>query len=543
MSEIATESKNLDEVSDKVATMVQRDSSVAFSASASVTVGGSIGVYSGSATGTFGTNSSLSSSNQTSREFATRRLKETTQRASERITKSFSLRLRDTTDFTTTNTTRRTISNESAQPVSFGLRRVFNRIRVKVQDLGPALVWQLYVRNPGDGLARSQFVHFSETSAPASPSDPPSIRPRPTGGTETDNQNSALAWDATRRTYYVTLTVPQGTDRRITAVRIDSVTDLEHLAKEDLAPSPRNDMVWGQTVTTDGQFQVNVGILEGDAMSVAVGFTYTWEPSQAVLAAWEQERQEAEEKFRDAEAAEREKALREDFERKRTLITAKSKIRSRPANDLRREERFEVMNRMVSHLFRPTGAASAPSPLEIELFHRYFDIEAMFIYVHPSWWIPRYSSPNAGFDRKPYMITAESEPAPMGSSLGWTIQLDGDTRRNEFLNSPWVRVCLPMRAGREREAMAWLAAHVEGELGYDPSKNPLKGLLTEIEAVRAAQGALGIDGPDYVVVDSTVGAPGAPQSPVERAYPIVDEFEVTLPTEGFVYDELVVQIP
>ena len=33
------------------------------------------------------------------------------------------------------------------------------------------------------------------------------------------------------------------------------------------------------------------------------------------------------------------------------------------------------------------------------------------------------------------------------------IQLDGDRRRNEFINSPWARVCVPMRAGREREAI------------------------------------------------------------------------------------------
>ena len=29
----------------------------------------------------------------------------------------------------------------------------------------------------------------------------------------------------------------------------------------------------------------------------------------------------------------------------------RSKIRPRPANDLRREERYEVMNRMINHLF------------------------------------------------------------------------------------------------------------------------------------------------------------------------------------------------
>lgn len=47
----------------------------------------------------------------------------------------------------------------------------------------------------------------------------------------------------------------------------------------------------------------------------------------------------------------------------------------------------------------------------------------------------------------------KSEPAPLGSSLGWLIQLDGDRRRNEFINSPWARICIPIRPGRERKLL------------------------------------------------------------------------------------------
>ena len=48
---------------------------------------------------------------------------------------------------------------------------------------------------------------------------------------------------------------------------------------------------------------------------------------------------------------------------------------------------------------------------------------------------------------------------------------------------------------------------------------------------------LGINGPEYVTVDSSSGAPTDPLSP-EGIFPIIDEFEVTVPTEGFVYDRL-----
>lgn len=266
-----------------------------------------------------------------------------------------------------------------------------------------------------------------------------------------------------------------------------------------------------------------------------VTFTFSYEPSQQVLDAWEQKRQAA-------VALITQQVLNEQFEREKTLITERSKIKSRPANDLRKEERYEVMSRMVSHLFSRGDDPAGPVPLEIEYFHRYFDIDGMFVYMHPSWWKPRYSPVATGFERPAYEITSESDPAPLGSSLGWVLQADGDDRRNEFLNSPWVRVCLPIRPAQERDSLAWLARHIEGEIGYNPNANPLKELLESVEKSRAAEAALGVDGPEYVTVDSTVGAPADPLRP-EAVYPIIEEFDVTVPTDGFVYDELNVIIP
>jgi hypothetical protein len=542
VSETAEEIKNLDEVSDKVSSMIQRDSSAAMSANANVSASGGIGVWSVSAGASFGVNSSLSSSSQRATENVARRLTETTKRASERITKSFTVKTRSLTEITTSSTTRRVIANPGSKPVSYGLRRVFRRVRVKVQSLGPRLVWQLYVRNPGTGLARSKFVHFMESDPIADPMAPPATKPRPAGGTDTGSTSASLKYDQTRK-YYVTLVVRTGSDRRITALSIDSITDLEGGGKEDYAPSARNDVQWGQTFdASTNTFTVNIGVLPGDAQSVQVNYTYTYDPGPDVMAAWESERQAAQDAFEKAEAEARAKALEEKFEREKALITERSKIRPRPANDLRREERYEVMNRMINHLFGRSTNGDAPQPIEIELFYRYFDVDGMFMYMHPSWWKPRYSPVKTGLSRRAYEITAESEPAPMGSSLGWVLQLDGDTRRNEFLNSPWVRTCLPIRPGREREAVEWLAKHIEGEIGYNAAQEPLKGLLEGIETIRSREGQLGVDGPDYVTVDSTVGAPSAALKP-ENVYPVIDEFECTVPTDGFVYDALEVVIP
>lgn len=525
VSESATEQKNLDEVSDKVSSMIQRDASAAMSVNAS----GSIGVWQAGAEASV----SMDVSTQRSRENTSRRLKEITTRASERITKTFTLSVRDVEELTTTNLTRRVISNDGDDPVSYGLRRVLRKVRVKVQDLGPQLVWQLYVREPGAGLARSQFVHFREPSEIALPDVPPGVSKRPTGGTDTGTTSSALAWDTTRNTWYVTVKVQPGPGRVVTAVAIDSITDLEGGGKDDWAPAPRNanqwDTVWDAARST---YTTKIAIIEGDAASVTVTFTYTWEPDAAALAAWQAEV--------DAARAElEEERLVAKFEREKSTLTEVSKIRPRPATDLRREERYEVMNRMVSQLFARGEDPSVPTPLEIEYFHRYFDIDMMFTYTHPSWWRPRYSPVATGLGRPEYAITADSEPAPMGSSLGWLIQLDGDTRRNEFLNSPWVRACLPIRPNREREAVRWLAAHLEGKRGFDLDDGPLARALADVQEIRENERRLGIDGPEYVEVDSPVGAPGDALTP-QDVYPIIDEFDVTLPTEGFVYDRLLV---
>jgi hypothetical protein len=528
ISESAVEEKNLDEVSDKVSSMVQQDVSASMSASAS----GGIGVWQvgASASANFGVSS------QRGREFSSRRLKEVTKRASERITKSFSIKTTDRTEVTESTTTRRVIRNDSAQPVSYGLRRVLRRVNVKVQDLGPRLVWQLYLRNPGDGIARSRFVHFRETGPITVPDIPPGVPPRPSGGVETDSTSTSILWDSAQRKYYVTIVVKPGSDRVVTGVRIENITDLEGGGKDDLAPSPHNEFDLGSTWDpTTKTFTAKIGVLPGDGQSVQVAFSYTWEPSESVIAAWETQRQAA-------VAAITEEKLTKQFEQNRALITEKSKIKSRPANDLRREERYEVMNRMVSYLFGRGDDPSEPTPLEIEYFHRYFDIDGIFTYTHPSWWKPRFSSKTAGLSRDAYEITAESEPAPLGSSLGWLIQLDGDRRRNEFINSPWARICVPMRAGHEREAIGWLSRHLEGDVGYNVNDGPLSSLLTDIESYRKRENGLGLDGSDYVTVDSTPGAPADPAKP-EGVYPVVDQFDVTMPTDGFVYDELKVTIP
>src|SRR5207248_10013853 len=83
-----------------------------------------------------------------------------------------------------------------------------------------------------------------------------------------------------------------------------------------------------------------------------------------------------------------------------------------------------------------------------------------------------------------YFITDKSHYARMGSSLGWLLQLDGDDMRNAFLNAPWVKAVIPIRPGKELEAINWLQQmHVEGTDGLD---NLYEAPEKELQKIRAA---------------------------------------------------------
>jgi len=518
-TEQASEEKQSDEVSDKVAQMVERQSSVAISASA----GGSIGVWSGSASVSL----TSSTSGQRASEETSKRLKELTKRASERITKSFKIRTRETNEITTSQLTRRTIRNESPDPVSYGLRRVMRRVQVKVQDLGPRLVWQVYVKEPGIGLARSRFVQFAEAADVAVPELPPGVRPRPKGGTDRGEQVAKIEGGAgtANASGLISFQITPGLDRRILGVSIDDIVDLESGGSDDQVAVTEGAVTISQPDATTGTCTVSFPVRQGDTRSVRVQYSFAWEPSDKAMQEWNAEREAARTQLHQQD-------LTEQFERQRALITQLRSVKPRPAADLRQEERHEVYARLVDLLF--AGGELDVTPVEIESFHRYFEVDAMFVYTHPAWWRPR--AP-ADLRRSSYPITAESNPAPLGASLGWEIQLDGDARRNEFLNSPWARSCIPIRPGREREAIEWLARHMEGQIGYDPQAGELAQLLTAFEARRAQESSLGRSGPEWITISSTASDSPEPASP-EGVFPIVDQFEVTVPTPGFVYERL-----
>ena len=163
-----------------------------------------------------------------------------------------------------------------------------------------------------------------------------------------------------------------------------------------------------------------------------------------------------------------------------------------------------------------------------------------------------------------YYITDTSRPAPLGASLGWLLQLDGDDMRNAFLNAPWVKAVIPIRPGKERAAFNWLnQLEVEGTDGLDalysapqaelddiphsgsgPTlRDTILHLCNKIEAKHAASNATGRYPADEINDDNRVSA-----TPVDKVYehgfyPIEGGFRVDV-TEPFeVFDQWIEILP
>ncbi|MFC5401162.1 hypothetical protein [Cohnella soli] len=184
------------------------------------------------------------------------------------------------------------------------------------------------------------------------------------------------------------------------------------------------------------------------------------------------------------------------------------KISKRDFSDLREEERIIVYRRLISSLmsgFKYVSSSDRSRHVLSELINSVFDIDKMLYFVAPEWWKPRrkqpsifnvetqvnnmnISWPDMNHRADNYMITDTSDPAPMGSSLGWLLQLDGDNLRNAFLNAPWVKAVIPVRPGKEKAALQWLqSVDVEGADGLD---NDYPATDDELEAIR---NKLGLD--------------------------------------------------
>ncbi len=250
-------------------------------------------------------------------------------------------------------------------------------------------------------------------------------------------------------------------------------------------------------------------------------------PTAATKAAVDQENTKIAEENAQKDMA-KERTLRLDFVNGvKERIKFAAGITARKADDLREEERTIVYRALIQRLMSDAWSLDVDrkvAHLRSELIKSIFDVDRMLYFVAPEWWQPRLheshldiAMPSYGMNlisrtaidnsmrmaarsplgksvlsplyQKPgqqalgaediadwggegrsdnYLITEESKPAKLGSSLGWLLQLDGDNLRNAFLNAPWVQAIIPILPGKEKEALEWLKqAQVEGTDGLN----------------------------------------------------------------------------
>ncbi len=361
--------------------------------------------------------------------------------------------------------------------------------------------------------------------------------------------------------------------------------------------------------------------------SIQIKLILHWSPKAEANNAIVQENDKNIASFKAQEKAAYEKAYVETVKER---INIMSKITSRNTDELREEERIVVYRKLIQDML--LNGVSLPDDrtrhVVAELINSIFDVEKMLYFVAPEWWRPRLhrsrqqlqetperniptppvlvggssstvlqkglmkrmhtaasnanskilSSSSVAWggvndaERDNYYITQESEPAKLGSSLGWLLQLDGDNRRNAFLNAPWVKAVMPIRPGKEEAAINWLKG-VEGMNGItddvvyhsnnsnerDINGNPLDGqkfidVLVDLAKKIKEKHLQGIETGKYPKLDE-VSDPGlvdeentVTATPIDRVYehgffPLEGSFRANVGKNYEIFDQWIEILP
>jgi hypothetical protein len=494
-----------DEIADAVKTENANDLKLGVTTSAS---GGLGSIFQASGSASF----NLDQSRKQAQEQTHKRMREQTSKLSSEVKQNYKTTFRTVTETTDTSSRRYVLQNTTNRLVSYELSRKMRKVAVQVQDLGRQLCWQLYVDNPGNTLDTGEFVH--ETGAALDPSikrpdsipypaDKPVTSPfaipflQHNGGDDDTDLTYLLSGE--NRDHGINVNAgansiiqfkfvidippaPEGFELKSIA-SIDFKTEQVQftITDADLNPNPNP----ANNTFAIRLTKANFGGKKAIPFEATLLYTSTKEARDAIDA----KNGSAMKDYTDLVAAEKERLF---YQTLRKRIKLSSRVPSRRPEDLREEERDIIYRAIISRLYgKVSGWTDDDYHVASEMIRYYFDIDAMLYFVAPDWWRPRaqqrvamtaggqlQSTAIVSSDRK-YLFTEESEPAPLGASLGWFLQLDGDANRNAFLNSPWVKSVIPIRPGREDEAMRFLSRpEVAGTEGldqpyrFDPNQDP-----------------------------------------------------------------------
>jgi hypothetical protein len=512
---------------DDVADAVKEDNANDTKLGASASAGAKFaGIYQADASASF----SNQATTHKSSEVTHKHTRTQSARVSSEIHRNFKTTFKTVTETTDVTSRRYVVQNTTNQLVNYELRRKMRKVGVQVQHIGTRLSWQVFLDTPGTNLGLGELVHVvaaPDLSSLKKPEPPPPLQPKDTEfaapftlqrfpGTKNDPHQDA---NYTR----------SGETPPLTGMHSDNnddhiVGDFEYNAPPP-APGYTIDSIRSVSAKTqagDAQYLAHYDWLTGSAGKFTVRgqflnfgggriitFTVaiTWKPPSTDPA--QAQYQTALTDYNKLVAELQRKAYGAAIRDRMKMV---SEMRPRPSEDLRKEERQTVYGKLIREL-----QLIADPHISSELIRQIFDVDEMLYFAAPDYWRPRpvavpahtsssvgrYPVPPAPVSpatvsadplegetvvswyshtdkdntldpigtaqpewRIDYLITEDTKPAPFGSSLGWLIEIDGDERRNEFLNAAWVKAVLPIRAGHELEALDWLAqAKVEGEAG------------------------------------------------------------------------------
>lgn len=507
---------------DDIADAVKEDNANDTKLGASASGGANFaGIYHGEASATFSTqNTTHQSSEETHKHTRTQSSTVTSE-----IRRNYKTTFKTVTETTDTTSRRYVVQNTTDKLVNYELRRKMRKVGVQVQHIGTKLSWQVFLDLPGKFLGLGDLIHIvpaPDLSALKKPEPPAPLEQKivpfvgafairkPPGMANDVNINMNFAIHSFNSTEILSYDMathavanadfaasPPAPGYTLAGVSLSSAKS----SGKDIGFVPQQPIYFEPA----GKISVFADFLNsGDLTPIQLSFDLTWQPPAVNPAQAQYDLDMAD---YDAQVAVIQRAAYAEAIRDRmNLISA---MEPRPSEDLRSEERQTVYGSLIRELQLLTEPH-----IDSELLRQIFDVNEMLYFVAPDYWRPgpkvlpdntaatvgKYPVPtppdgaaiaadpfagetavswyshtgrNRGFDSKGnpsdewrvnYIITEQTRPAPLGSSLGWLIQIDGDERRNEFLNAAWVKAVLPIRAGHEIDALDWLA-QAEGEAG------------------------------------------------------------------------------
>jgi hypothetical protein len=522
--ETAEKSEKSTTLEDELSDAVRREnaSNTKFGVSLNTSTSFSLAVFTSQVS--TGTTFDLEESQKESREQLHKGLRQQSEKIASELKRSFKSTFKTTTEVTDTRSRRYVIQNTTDKLVNYELRRKMRQVGVQVQDYGTHLCWQTYVDKPGDELGVAKLVHIAVPGDMQPKQHPELLKdPVPYKG---DALKYSFVWplsdDEDDPNIYKEFIV-----RRFNLFPQSGfiLKDVEIVVVSEpkwgfrarlLTPQP---VAPGSSELTATEVEIyHPPAIDGKRQPLTdehpkfdLEITPVFIPSNWLK---EKVRSENEQKIKEADQQREYEYKSKLFNAVKERVKLASNIQPRKFGDLREEERIIVYRNLIHQLMKDTGVENGEPRVHhifAELIQSMFDVDKMLYFVAPEWWMPRtvhsqqsvfrpeinetefnrYSTVAWGGAKSErqdnYYVTEDSTPAKLGSSLGWVIQLDGDNLRNAFLNAPWVKAVIPIREGKELQAIEWLSAsHVEGSDGLEAAYQPRD--QTELQRIRQTLG-------------------------------------------------------